>query len=195
MTHYYDASQPSTLSQKDIPVRIGSSTYLFFSGSGVFSKDRLDNGTRALIEHAIIQGDVLDLGCGIGIVGIIAKIQHPSCQVTLMDVNQRALTLARRNAKRHKVDAHVIEADATQAIPGSYDTILTNPPYTAGRDVCFSFIEHAHLSLKQAGTLQLVVRYQKGGKVLEMRMHDIFGNVSTLARQGGYRVLKSIKTI
>ena len=75
----------------------------------------------------------------------------------------------------------------------TFDSILVNPPYVAGRKVCFKIIEEAPLYLKRGGSLQLVARHSKGGKILGERMKDVFGNMEFLAKGSGFRVYYSVK--
>jgi 16S rRNA G1207 methylase RsmC len=103
MAHYFDREQDSLLHPKIIKFAVQGKTFEFIVGSGVFSKDRLDQGSRMLIEHGIIRENwrVLDMGCGYGPVGITVKQLYPSIEVTLADVNERAMELTKLNLKRY----------------------------------------------------------------------------------------------
>jgi len=76
-------------------------------------------------------------------------------------------------------------------VEGKFDVILLNPPQTAGRKLCFRMIEESRKYLKKGGSLQLVARHNKGGRVLSEKMEEVFGNLETIARKGGYRVYVS----
>ena len=73
-------------------------------------------------------------------------------------------------------------------IADKFDTILVNPPQTAGKDICFQIIDEAKNHLNNNGLLQLVARHNKGGSVLEKHMKEIFGNVEQIVKGSGYRV-------
>ena len=73
------------------------------------------------------------------------------------------------------------------------DTILFNPPQKIGKQGCFDLISDCYSLLKKSGSLQLVARHNKGGKVLRSYMEELFGNVSDLAKSGGFRVYYSEK--
>lgn len=165
-----------------------------FSANGVFSKDELDNASKLLIEcFEDVQGDILDLGCGVGVVGISLLKNNPGLQVTFSDVNQRALKLTKKNLKYHDLKGDVRQSDAFAKISGEFDFILTNPPMAAGRDKCYEIIEDSKKHLRSKGCLGLVARHKKGGKMLKKKMREIFGNVEDVDKSGGFRVYKSVK--
>ncbi len=156
-------------------------------------KDKLDKGTKLLIENYIVEPgwNVLDFGCGIGVIGIAVKLLNPSTKVMMSDVNQRAVMISKKNTKLHNLDIKVIKSDLYSKITDKFDTILVNPPQTAGRDICFQIIDNAKSHLREKGLLQLVARHNKGGSVLEKRMNEVFGNVKQIAKGSGYRVYVS----
>ncbi len=192
MTHYYDEKQ-GHFKETMIKIEVQGVLKEFHSGSGVFSKDHLDNGSALLINAAQIKEnqEVLDLGCGIGVVGICLKMLNPTIHLTLSDVNETAVALAAKNCHLHNIKGTEIKSNLFENIKKEFDTIVTNPPYVAGRKVCYQFIEESYKHLKKGGTLQLVARHQKGGKMLEKHMEDVFGNVETLKKGSGFRVYMS----
>jgi 16S rRNA G1207 methylase RsmC len=90
-------------------------------------------------------------------------------------------------------NAQVMQGDIFSAIQERFNTILLNPPQSAGKDICFRMIEESHEYLDNNGFLQLVARHNKGGRQLEKKMQEIFGNVKQIAKKGGYRVYVSQK--
>ncbi|MBW2992535.1 methyltransferase [Candidatus Woesearchaeota archaeon] len=194
MVHYYDEKQKSKFSLRKFKARLRGNELEFYSGSGVFSKKKVDKGTMVLVENCIVKGDVLDMGCGIGVVGVAVKKDCPSCDVYMTDINKRAVKLARMNTELNKVKIKLFQGDLYEPLKGKrFNTILSNPPYTAGREVCYKIIEDAKKHLVDGGSLQLVARHQKGGKMLERKMEEIFGNVKELVKKSGYRVYLSEK--
>lgn len=192
MSHYYSEKQDSALKLEKIRIKSKKIEFEAYSGSGVFSKARLDKGSQVLIDYCIIGRDwrVLDLGCGIGVVGIAIKKLY-DCEVVFSDVNLRALKLTNMNLELHGLKAEVIKSNLFNNINDDYDCILSNPPYQAGRELCFKLIEDSFKHLRKKGLLQLVARHNKGGKTLSEHMEIIFGNVRTLAKKAGYRVYVS----
>ena len=193
MVHYYSREQEGELKPFRFKANAKGLELEFISSAGVFSKKELDFASRLLIEHSDIKkGDsVLDLGCGIGIVGIFLKKLYPTIKITFSDVSQRALDLTSMNLKLHKMEAGIIDSDIYEKIKGKFDVIVTNPPMAAGRETCFKMIEGAKEHLNAGGSLQLVARHHKGGRVLAEHMKEVFGNVKELVKSAGFRVYLS----
>ena len=192
--HYYSKKQTSRLRITEIEIALKGNNLKFSTGSGVFSIGKIDKGTYLLIEKCIIQPDweVLDLGCGYGPVGISIAKAFPSTSVLMTDINQRAIKLSRMNIKINNIqNIKTKQSDLYDNIPEKFDTIITNPPQSAGKQVCFEIIKQAKLHLKKGGLLQLVARHNKGGKELEKKMKEVFNNVKDIAKKAGYRIYVS----
>ncbi len=187
VTHYFVEEPEGELKTKEVQEESAS----FLTGSSVFSFGKVDKGSELLSAVATVTGSVLDLGCGWGYVGISIKKRCPSCTVTLSDVNERAVMLAKKNAKKNKVSVRVIRSDGFAKLD-SFDTILFNPPQHAGKVLCMRLIEEAYAHLNDGGSLQLVCRHQKGGKSFQKKLES-YGEVTILGRQGGFRVYKCVK--
>jgi 16S rRNA G1207 methylase RsmC len=197
MPHYYSENKKGNLNLTKIKTVARGNTLELYTTSGIFSTKRIDRGTEILINECVIgeNCDVLDFGCGAGVVGIAIKKAYPSCKVFLTDINRRAVKLAEMNAKLNRIDMEIFQGNLYEPLENrKFDIILSNPPQSAGRKLCFEIIEKAPDYLNPKGTLQLVVRHNKGGKVLEQRMKEIFGNVRQIVKSGGYRVYLSEKT-
>lgn len=193
MEHYFTQKPTSKLKIVKIEQKIKGIRLDFFSGPGVFSNRQIDNGTRILIENCIIKDtwEVLDLGCGIGTIGIFIKKLYPNTRVVMTDVNERAVYLARKNAKLNKLYIEIRGGDLFDNIDQKFDCILTNPPQTAGKETCIKIIVQAKNFLRKGGSLQLVARHNKGGRTLEQEMKHIYNNVQQLTKKSGYRVYMS----
>ncbi|MGE0792897.1 MAG: class I SAM-dependent methyltransferase [Candidatus Woesearchaeota archaeon] len=194
MSNYFDKNQTSDLRQEEIKVKINNKEIKLLSASGIFSKTKLDTGTKCLLENYEIgkAKKVLDLGCGYGIVAITICREH-NVEMFACDSNQRAVDYTIKNCKKNKVDVKVFLSDLFSKLNETFDLILTNPPYVAGRETCFKFITESFEHLNKDGELQLVARHQKGGKMLELKMQEVFGNVDVLGKQSGFRVYRSKK--
>ncbi|MCD6510259.1 MAG: class I SAM-dependent methyltransferase [Thermoprotei archaeon] len=196
--HYYSAEPRSRLKLYKLTAYLKGFHLQFITASGVFSPRSIDRGTRVLVENMIIKDGwkVLDLGCGYGVIGIVAAKLAPNGFVILTDINKRAVWLARLNVKVNDVrrNTDVRLGNLYEPVRGEvFDTIITNPPQSAGLKVCYKIIDEAPLLLKEEGILQLVARHSKGGKRLAERMKKVFGNYRVLAKSGGYWVYASIK--
>lgn len=195
MEHYYSAKQKSKLEIKKIRQRINNFDFEFRSSSGVFSKDEVDNGTLILAESMIIgkNSKVLDIGCGIGVLGIAAAKLFDA-KVSMSDINERAVMLAKKNLALSDVEAEIHQGNLYEKInQHDFDVVLSNPPQSAGKEICLQLIEQSKNHLKQNGSLQLVARHNKGGKTLSKKMKDVFGNVKVIAKKSGYSVYMSVK--
>lgn len=192
--HYYSKKQTSKLRIKEIEVKLRGNNLKFYTGSGVFSIGKIDKGTQLLIEKCIIKPNwkVLDLGTGYGPIGISIAKAFPSTKILMTDINQRAIKLTKNNIKLNNItNTEIKKSNLYNNIKEKFNTILTNPPQTAGKEICFEIIEKAKDHLKNNGLLQLVARHNKGGKELEKKMKEIFGNVKEMAKKSGYRVYVS----
>ena len=194
MEHYYSETQTSKLRIKEITENLRGNNIQLKTGSGIFSIGEVDRGTALLIEKCIIKPnwEILDLGCGYGAIGISIAKAFPSAYILMTDINRRAIHLSEMNAELNKLqNLEIRQSNIYQKIDEKVDTILTNPPQLAGRKICFEIIEGAKTHLNKNGLLQLVARHNKGGKELEKKMNEVFGNVEDIAKKSGYRVYVS----
>ena len=109
----------------------------------------------------------------------------------MCDINRRAIKLVKMNLKLNNIDAEVIHSNLYENINEKFDTILSNPPQSAGKETCFKIIREAPKYLKKYGLIQIVARHNKGGRTLKEFMKKVFGNVEDIAKKGGYRVYVS----
>jgi len=195
MEHYFSEKPKSKLKLNKINTILLGKNFQFYTSPGVFSKNKIDKGTKLLIEKAIIKPKqkILDLGCGYGVIAIVIKKIFPKTDVTALDINERAILLTKKNAKLNNVKIKVIKSNLFDNIKEKFDVILVNPPQKAGKELCFKIIEESKKHLKPNGILQLVARHNKGGKTLEKKMKEVFNNTTTLAKKAGYRVYLSKK--
>lgn len=171
-------------------------TYTFVTDLGVFSKEGVDRGTEILLqtlEETDLDGDVLDLGCGYGVVGIVVKTCFPKCNVTASDINPRAVELASINAQKNGVTMRVLQSDGFEAIPETYDTILLNPPIRTGKSVIHPLFEEAYKHLKPKGRLRIVIRKQQGASSAKTKLESCFKNCEIIQKHKGYWILESIR--
>ncbi len=194
MEHYFSEKQTSPFKLKIITTFLRGKRFSFYTAPGVFSKSKVDDGTRFLVNSAIIkQGwKVLDLGCGYGVAGIVIKKLFPDTEVLLSDVNERALKLAEMNAKLNHVNVKVVKSFSFKNIHGFFNAILFNPPQAAGLKLCYKMISDSKEHLMIKGLLQVVARHKKGGSRFEQYMLKTFGNVEPIKGKK-YRIYISQK--
>jgi 16S rRNA (guanine1207-N2)-methyltransferase len=197
-SHYFSSKPSSKEERGKIETVLRGRNISLITSTGVFSAKRVDNGTRVLVENMVIpvEGDFLDLGCGIGVVGIMAAIENPDLIVHLSDVNPRAVKLTRLNVKRLGLEnCRVYEGSLYEPLEELlFDIIVSNPPVSAGmHKVVYSMVSGAYDWLVEGGLLQMVIQSNKGGRMLAGFFDEVFGAHEVSAIKSGYRVLTSVK--
>ncbi|MCI8575313.1 MAG: class I SAM-dependent methyltransferase [Bacilli bacterium] len=168
MEHYFTNNENLQSEIRTLAYHYKDEEFLFLSDNGIFSKDKLDFGSRLLIETFLENEkrtnlDLLDVGCGYGFIGItVSKILDSF--VTMCDINKRALHLANRNIEKNKIRGETILSNIYENITKKYDVILTNPPIRAGKVVVSKILMDAKNHLKPKGTLWFVIRKDQGAK-------------------------------
>ena len=197
--HYFTQNPTSTFRKEKYDVNMHGFTIHVNSGSGIFSIKELDFGTNLLINNNRITSkdiEVLDLGSGYGIIGMIIKKLHPSINIHFSDINDRAIQMTKLNLKENAIEGKTYKGDIfanPELNTKKFDVILTNPPFSAGKSVCLEFIRQSFDHLNTSGSLQLVAPHNKGGESLKKYMKELFGNVDELAKKSGFRVYISVK--
>lgn len=166
--------------------------FTFLTDNGVFSKDGLDFGSRLLLESIPLNevgAKVLDMGCGYGVFGIVINKLIGS-SVDMVDVNLRALHLTSRNVKENNCDSiNVFESNCYSNIKDKYDTIITNPPIRAGKNIVYNILMNAKRYMTPNGNLFLVIRKEQGAKSLILDLSKEY-NVEILERKKGFFILR-----
>ncbi len=201
MSNHYYTKNPETESKETswtFPLR--DREFRFISDSGVFSKKTVDFGSRLLIEsfrlNEEVAGDILDVGCGYGPMGLALAHAYPARLVEMVDVNERALSLARRNAEVNNIrNVKVYESNTYDQVPEGrqFAAIVSNPPIRAGKQVVHRILSEAHTHLLPGGTLTVVIQKKQGAPSAEQKMLDVFGNAEIIARDKGYWIIQSVK--
>ncbi len=182
---------------KVINARICGRDFKFLTDNGVFSKDRIDFGSRLLLE-SIPQNEVgakvLDVGCGYGTIGIVIN-KLTGATVDMVDVNRRAIHLALRNIKENDCsNINAFLSNCYESVNCIYDTIITNPPIRAGKGVVYEIVMGANRFLNDSGKLFLVVRKEQGAKSLISKLNEVY-NVEIIEKKSGYFIIKCSKKI
>ena len=197
MAHYFENDDSLKSEKRVIKYTINSMNFELTSDLGVFSKNELDPGSKLLIQNAMsdkIHGDLLDMGCGYGPIGITLSTLCPIDKVDFVDVNRRALSLTNDNAIKYNLkNFNVIESNGFEKIESNYDYILINPPIRAGKEIIFKMFEDSIEKLKKNGTLLIVIRKDQGAPSAKNKLQSIFGNCETIDREKGYHILKCVK--
>ncbi len=160
----------------------------------LFSPELVDKGTLAMLSQIDFHREekVLDLGCGYGVVGILAASEMREDQVVMCDISETAVKVAKNNAVRNGFcHIKILQSDAYEKITDTdFSLILSNPPYHADFSVAKQFIEGGYRRLRQEGRMVMVVKrllwYQN-------KLTAVFGGVKVREVYGYYVLIAEKK--
>ena len=199
MSHYFQDDPNLATNIKTISFEVNGLTMKLFTDNGVFSKNRVDEGSLTFLRVLLpldLGNNILDLGCGYGTIGLTIAVAKKEARVTLADVNTRALELCKKNADAYALSQRVtiLQSDIYTKIEGKYDSIVINPPIRAGKAVTYRMYEEAKQYLIDGGSLYLVIRKAQGAESAAKYIESIFGNITLLDRHKGYHIYQAIKS-
>lgn len=192
MSQYFDNDKNIKSEKRLIKFNFNNKEFSIYSDNGVFSKDRFDYGTRVLLSNIDIfklRGNVLDLGCGLGVVGIILGTFNRNINIDMIDVNERAILLSRENLVLNNVKANIFVSDIYKAVNKKYNYIITNPPIRAGKDVIRSFLFDGYDYLEDDGVIYFVMRNDHGVKSMIKELENKYV-VNVIDKDKGFYVVE-----
>lgn len=198
MQHYFIDKEHAPSDFFDFNDQVLDLNLCFRSCDSIFSKNKIDDGTRTLLEtiakKCTLTGNCLDLGCGLGVIGI-ALCKKYALNFDMVDINSTAVKLSRQNTITNNVQrqTNVFESDGFSAVKNMYNNIITNPPIKTGKTLLFSLMNGAYEHLNQNGQLILVIRKDHGMESLKKHLLELFGNCQILERNKGYYILHCTK--
>ncbi|MCL6489737.1 MAG: methyltransferase [Alicyclobacillus mali] len=196
MEHYFRDNPSAPTEERVVRIEVRGFTVELVTDRGVFSKAGLDEGTRRLIESVDLTGaaSALDLGCGYGPVTAILARAYAGVEWWMIDVNRRAVELARRNTMDLVPPPKVIEHDGIPAqLEVQFDHVLMNPPIRAGKATVFRLYEEARRALKPGGKLWVVIQKKHGAPSTEAKLRELFEQVDIAHRKAGYYVFCAVR--
>ena len=199
MSDHYYSNKPQTESKpQHWKFTLLGFDFKFETDAGVFSKSEVDFGSRVLIEAfemPEVEGDVLDVGCGYGPIGLSIAKANPERFVHMMDVNTRALALAEKNATVNGVqNVRIFESDGLSSVGDvKAAAILTNPPIRAGKETVFRFYDGAFEKLVNGGELWVVIQKKQGAPSSVSHLEEMFSEVDVVDKKKGYWIIKAKK--
>ncbi|MBW4838612.1 MAG: class I SAM-dependent methyltransferase, partial [Paenibacillaceae bacterium] len=195
--HYYSNKPTAAHDRKTWDAMLRGQTLRFVSDAGVFAKGGVDFGSRTLIEEMDIPEDaeVLDVGCGYGPIGLTAARLASRGHVMMIDVNSRAVELAKENAAANCVNnVTIAESDLFSAVgERQFDVVLTNPPIRAGKATVHAIFEGAYERLRSGGSLWVVIQKKQGAPSAKEKLESLFAQVEEVTKDKGYRIYKAVK--
>ncbi|MYL21920.1 methyltransferase [Halobacillus litoralis] len=196
--HYYSKKTLAASEEKTWSFELKGFPFSFTTDHAVFSKNEVDFGSRVLIDAfqlPEVEGEILDLGCGYGPIGLsLAKAFSDRCFV-MVDVNERALHLAEKNAAANEVDnVTILESDRLQGVQDrKFAAVLTNPPIRAGKPVVHAMFEEASKALVPGGEIWVVIQKKQGAPSAKQKLEELFGESEVVLKQKGYYILRAKK--
>ncbi len=196
--HYYSKTQKVESNPKYWDFILNNQSFRFKTDNGVFSKKEVDFGSRLLIEafeEPDIDGDILDVGCGYGPIGLSVAKKMPDRLVHMIDVNERALELARENAVLNDINnVNIYESDRLENVhSNNFAAILTNPPIRAGKQTVHDIFTQSEERLVNGGILWVVIQKKQGAPSAIDKLMELFSEVETVVKKKGYYILKAKK--
>jgi 16S rRNA (guanine1207-N2)-methyltransferase len=197
--HYYTENPNVESSPSKWKTTIRGKEMSFTSDAGVFSKGGLDFGTKLLLESLVIpavQGEILDVGCGYGPIGITIAKEHEDRTVTMVDVNERALHWSKENAKANHVSNVIVRKSdlLSQVADKHYACIITNPPIRAGKQVVHQLFDDAFEQLLPSGELWIVIRKKQGAPSAMEKLRANFEEVEVMTKKKGFFIIRAKKS-
>lgn len=192
MEHYFTNNNELVSNIITLTYQYNSFHFTFLSDNGVFSKKRIDYGSKLLLEtylsEVTMEEKVLDVGCGYGFIGSVISRVNGNV-VDMVDVNKRALHLAKRNTKNTSYKGDIFLSDAYQNVKDKYDTVITNPPIRTGKNKVLEILLGAFEHLNDNGKLYFVIRKDQGALSIKKIIEEKY-SIQMINRSKGYIVYK-----
>lgn len=192
-THYFEARPEVASRPRTVHLQTGDVELALQADSGVFGARGVDLGTLVLLREAPPpppSGEILDLGCGYGPIAITVARRAPEAHVWAVDVNERAVELARTNAETAGV--RNVTAVKPEDVPAGvrFDAIYSNPPVRVGKGPLHALLLEWLPRLRAGGAAYLVVQRNLGADSLAAWLAGQGFPVERLKSKKGYRILE-----
>ncbi|QKQ99813.1 class I SAM-dependent methyltransferase [Metallosphaera tengchongensis] len=161
---------------------------------GLFSKKRLDTGTRVLLENLILpdSGTIADVGCGYGPIGIYIALSNPKLKVFMLDVNPLAVKATTLNVERYSLmdRVRVVKSNLLSELNEKVVAIYSNPPLSKGLDTLTALAEQSVEKLERKGFVQMVL--YKGENNAIKTFKNYFPTVDIIKNTKGYSIVLAV---
>ncbi|HGM5601987.1 TPA: 23S rRNA (guanine(1835)-N(2))-methyltransferase RlmG [Serratia marcescens] len=176
--------------------------WLIHNHANVFSRGSLDIGARLFLEHLPrgLNGHIVDLGCGNGVIGLTALAQNPDAQVTFVDESYMAVASSELNVE-HNLPQELdrCQFEVNNALAGiereSVQAVLCNPPFHQQHAItdhtAWQMFCDAKRCLQVGGELRIV-----GNRHLDyhQKLKRLFGNCTLVASNKKFVILRAVKS-
>ncbi len=200
MEHYFTNNSQTEDKIKTIEYFFNEEKLEFLTNNAVFSKSYVDFGSdflnKYIIENVTNENKkLLDLGCGYGAMGLTIGHFLDNLDLTLVDINERAVELCKENAKNllNHSNINIIASDKFENVTGTFDIAVTNPPIRTGKQNVFAIYEGCYEHLNPKGELYVIIQKKQGALSSKDKLTELFGNCSVVDKKSGYMLLHSVK--
>lgn len=195
MSHYFINDNNLKSNRRTLDLYLNDNKLSFISDSGVFSNTQIDYGSytflKVLLKQEIVT-DLLDVGCGYGVLGITLKYFKTCENVDMVDINPKAVSLTKENINFYNFEnVNCFESDGLNEVNKLYDRIVINPPIRAGKVVIYKMFEDSLKHLKENGALFIVIKKSLGANSAMKKLQELFKHVEVLEKDKGYYIIKS----
>ena len=196
--HYFEGSPTVASNRREIELVLPDVYLSLTTDSGVFAGGAVDKGTKYLLRSLLelppldpSPGSVLDLGCGYGPIGLAMAKRLPDAQVWGVDVNERAIGLAKENAKANEVANATFGPAAAIHADQRFDLIVSNPPIRIGKQALHDLLSTWLDRLNPGGRAWMVVQKHLGSDSLAAWLTDQGWETTRLSSKSGFRILET----
>ena len=195
MSHYFINDSNLKSNRRTLDLYLNDNKLSFISDSGVFSNTQIDYGSYTFLKVLLKQEnvtDLLDVGCGYGVLGITLKYFKTCQNVDMVDINPKAISLTKENIDYYNLEnVNCFISDGLSEVNKLYDRIVINPPIRAGKAVIYKMFDDSLNHLKENGALFIVIKKSLGANSAIKKLQELFKHVEVLEKDKGYYIIKS----
>lgn len=197
MKQYFIANPDIARNEQFLSFDYAGFPFRLTTTAGLFSYEKPDAASLLLIDVMRkslppLAGNVLDLGCGYGLIGILMAKTHAAqhgFRLFMSDTNEIACTYAKKNAQAHHIPVTVIHSDGFAQINDKFNHITLNPPIHAGKETMYRLYQECADALLPNGTLYIVIQKKHGALTTQNFLSTIFKSITILHKHKGFYVL------
>ena len=193
---YFENNENLTSNINELTYYFRKTKMRFLSDNGVFSKGGIDFGSSLLLRTIDVKDakTLLDVGCGYGTIGLTIAKTNPECFVEMVDVNIRAIDLAKQNMTLNEIkNAEIFASNIYENVTKKYDVVVSNPPIRAGKKVVHEISLGSFEKLNDGGKYYAVIQKKQGAESLYKALQTVFPIVEVIEKDKGYWIIKAEK--